>query len=227
MKLERLNDNQIRCTLTAGDLEKRKLSIGELAYCTEEANRLFHELMDQACDELNFDPDGHPVIVEAIPVSCDCLMLLITRVDEPEEIDSRFARFTQSSEDSSGTGLPFSSSLQEKESDPFLGQQIPDPFSEETPLKVFSFRTIDAVCALCASLPSGLRLESSLYKNPNSGQFLLLLKAAGNLPDYQSACAMACEHGTLQKTGFNPLPYFREHYTAVIPNGAVEALQLI
>ena len=117
--------------------------------------------------------------------------------------------------------------VQEKESDPFLGQQIPDPFSEEPPLKVFSFRTIDAVCALCASLPSGLRLESSLYKNPNSGQFLLLLKAAGNLPDYQSACAMACEHGTLQKTGSNPLPYFREHYTAVIPNGAVEALQLI
>ena len=32
MKLEKLNDNQIRCTLNKSDLDKRELRLSELAY---------------------------------------------------------------------------------------------------------------------------------------------------------------------------------------------------
>ena len=44
MKIEKLNDNQIRCTLTPADLEERQLKLSELAYGTEKAKSLFHDI---------------------------------------------------------------------------------------------------------------------------------------------------------------------------------------
>ena len=38
MKIEKINDNQIRCTLTQQDLENRHIRLSELAYGTEKAN---------------------------------------------------------------------------------------------------------------------------------------------------------------------------------------------
>ena len=35
MKIERINDNQIRCTLTKKDLADRQIKLSELAYGTE------------------------------------------------------------------------------------------------------------------------------------------------------------------------------------------------
>ena len=35
MKIEKINDNQIRCTLTRDDLNNRQLKLSELAYGTE------------------------------------------------------------------------------------------------------------------------------------------------------------------------------------------------
>ena len=45
MKIERLNENQIRCTLTRSDLASREMEIAELAYGTEKARNLFREMI--------------------------------------------------------------------------------------------------------------------------------------------------------------------------------------
>ena len=45
MKIEKVNDNQIRCTLTREDLDSRHLKLSELAYGTEKAKSLFREMM--------------------------------------------------------------------------------------------------------------------------------------------------------------------------------------
>ena len=39
MKIERVNENQIRCTLTSFDLSVRNLNLRELAYGTEKARK--------------------------------------------------------------------------------------------------------------------------------------------------------------------------------------------
>ena len=41
MKIERLSENSIRCTLNRADLDSRELKISELAYGTEKAKSLF------------------------------------------------------------------------------------------------------------------------------------------------------------------------------------------
>ena len=54
-------------------------------------------MMQEAFREYGFTVDNSPLMIEAIPLSGETLVLIITRVDNPEELDSRFARF--SSED--------------------------------------------------------------------------------------------------------------------------------
>ena len=95
MNIERINENQIRCTLTKEDLESRGLSLSELAYGTDKARRLFRDMMEQAAVQLDFRVDGMPLMIEAVPLR-DSILLIITRVTNPEEFDARLASFAPS-----------------------------------------------------------------------------------------------------------------------------------
>ncbi len=95
MKIEKISDNQIRCTLSKEDLADRELKISELAYGTEKAKSLFRDMMQQASYEFGFEADDIPLMIEAIPISSECLILVITKVDNPDELDTRFSKFTE------------------------------------------------------------------------------------------------------------------------------------
>lgn len=99
MKIERISDNQIRCTLNSFDLSVRDMNLGELAYGTEKARNLFREMIQKASTEVGFDAEDIPLMVEAIPLSNESVMLVITKIEDPEELDTRFAKFTPSSDE--------------------------------------------------------------------------------------------------------------------------------
>ena len=67
MKIEKVNDNQIRCTLTRADLDDRHLKLSELAYGTEKAKSLFRDMMQQANYEFGFEAEDMPLMIEAVP----------------------------------------------------------------------------------------------------------------------------------------------------------------
>lgn len=99
MKIEKVNDHQIRCTLTKADLADRELKISELAYGTEKAKSLFRDMMQQASAKFGFEADDIPLMIEAIPLNADCIVLVITKVEDPEELDTRFSKFAPAMED--------------------------------------------------------------------------------------------------------------------------------
>lgn len=100
MKIEKVNDNQIRCTLTKADLADRELKLSELAYGTEKAKDLFRDMMQQAALKFGFQADNIPLMIEAIPINAECIVLIITKVEDPEELDTRFSRFAPEVDDS-------------------------------------------------------------------------------------------------------------------------------
>ena len=93
MKIEKINDNQIRCTLTSEDLAQRQLRLSELAYGTDKARALFRDLMQQAAAKYGFFTENMPLMIEAVPTSSDSIVLVVTKVENPEELDTRFASF--------------------------------------------------------------------------------------------------------------------------------------
>lgn len=102
MKIEKVNENQIRCTLTARDMRERDLRISELAYGSPKARSLFRDLMQQALDEVGFDPGDTPLMIEAIPLAQNCIVLIVTKVEDPEELDTRFSNFAPSLQPQAG-----------------------------------------------------------------------------------------------------------------------------
>ena len=80
MKIEKINDNQIRCTLTREDLESHQIRISELAYGTDKAKKLFRDMMQQAQIQFGFEADNIPLMIEAIPVSYTHLTLPTTAI---------------------------------------------------------------------------------------------------------------------------------------------------
>lgn len=99
MRIEKINDHQIRCTLNQKDLSDRELRISELAYGSEKAKALFRDMMQQASYEFGFEAEDIPLMVEAIPMYPDSLVLVITKVDDPDELDTRFSHFTDDDSD--------------------------------------------------------------------------------------------------------------------------------
>lgn len=95
MKIEKINENQIRCTLTKQDLAERQIKLSELAYGTEKVKLLFRDMMQQAAYEFGFEADDIPLMIEAIPLSADTIILVVTKVEYPEELDTRFSRFSE------------------------------------------------------------------------------------------------------------------------------------
>ena len=106
MKIEKVNDHQIRCTLTKSDLADRELKISELAYGTEKAKSLFRDMMQQASYQFGFEAEDIPLMIEAIPLSGDTIVLIITKVEDPEELDTRFSKFAPSVREDNDASYP-------------------------------------------------------------------------------------------------------------------------
>lgn len=90
MKIEKLNDHQIRCTLTSEDLATRNIKLSELAYGSEKAKALFRDMMQQAAMDFGFEAEDIPIMIEAIPLSSEKIVLIISKVESPDELDTRF-----------------------------------------------------------------------------------------------------------------------------------------
>lgn len=104
MRIEKISDKQIRCTLTQADLQNHHINIGELAYGSEKARSLFQEMLSQASREFNFHAENMPLMIEAVPMSGDNLVLVITKVEDPDEIDTRFSKFSPAIDDDDFSG---------------------------------------------------------------------------------------------------------------------------
>ncbi len=96
MKIVQINENQIQCTLSAQDLAERNLRLNELSYGSVKARHLFQDVVRQACDRLGFDAQDAPLSIDAVPLRDGSIVLDITKVDYPEELDPRFSNFTAS-----------------------------------------------------------------------------------------------------------------------------------
>ncbi len=235
MKIEKLNENQIRCTLTRADLAERHLQLGELAYGTEKAKSLFQDMMQQAANEFGFDSEDLPLMIEAIPASTDSIVLIITKVEDPEELDARFSRFAPSPTTDADLHVPETADKLEGADDimDFLGkirekingQTIDEEVEKSTPYRLFSFTTMDNVIHAATLLDDMYFGASTLYKDKSADLYILALSQSDHSDqDFNKICNMLTEYGTLEKASGTSLAYLEEHCENLIPQTAVETL---
>ena len=220
MKIEKINDNQIRCTLNSDDLATRQIKLSELAYGSEKAKNLFRDMMIQAQDECGFEADNLPLMIEAIPITADSIVLIITKVEDPEELDTRFSKFAPSLDYDSAhtpdipaiTGaddildifqklcegkLKKSSGTKKEKKSPATQSKTESTDEGEKPeiIRIFHFSDLDGVIDASRGLNNYYDGENTLYRDA-AGQYLLVLHQAGCTPeDFNKVCNILSEYG--------------------------------
>ncbi len=234
MKIEKISENQIKCTLTRSDLASRQLKLNELTYGTAKAKGLFQDMMEQANLEFGFDASEMPLMIEAIPVSMDCVILMITKVENPDEVDTRFSTLSNLKEilgeadapdDCCSEGCTVShnsmdslaefSDLTKK-----VLQKVPDIAQ-----RMFSFDSLETVIDYAHNV-KGLAIgPNTLYKSTDNGRYYLFLQRKPEKPaDFAQICGSAMEFGHIEQFGSARTAYMDEHYDTILRANALQSL---
>lgn len=250
MKIEKISDNQIRCTLNKDDLIDRELKISELAYGTEKARALFRDMIQQAFYEFGFEVDDIPLMIEAIPISTECLVLVITKVEDPDELDTRFSKFSSF----------HTQDLSDKIDDDAFSDEIINPFEHfddfeeeiEEPskeiedisesmdagkssvnispnqAKVYSFASLGEVTELAGILRGIYDGSNSLYKDPVTATYYLVVNISQHTPEeFNKIIHIISEYGKPERFNYASVNYYKEHYEAIIKDRALQILSVM
>ena len=247
MKLEKINENQIRCTLTREDLEMHQVNLRELAYGSEKAKKLFRDMMQQAQIEFGFEADNIPLMIEAIPVNLDSIILIITKVEDPEELDTRFSKFSPYKENTQAEPLQLDgadsiidifqkiceSKLKGKASKSAESQESAEAStdSKEAPavslIRQYTFAYLDDVIAASHGLNGFFTGVNTLYKNPGNGSYQLIIHQSSHTPqEFNKVCNILSEYGKGRACSAAGEAYLIEHGELISSNALQQLIQL-
>lgn len=246
MRIEKLNDNQIRCTLTKADLADRQIKLSELAYGSEKAKSLFRDMMLQASAEFGFEANDIPLMIEAIPMPNECIVLIITKVSDPEELDTRFSKFSPSNTDVLDTISEPKKAITPEGADEVLDifkrlveQHLKNAPTEQKEVqqetvtvadnidltRVYRFDTLDSIVDAAHVLRDYYRGENRLYKNPSKKVYYLVLSKSSHTPEeFNKICNILTEYGSNEPYTKSMEAYMAEHYNLVMKKNALQKL---
>ena len=229
MQIEKLSDLQIKCTLTNNDLLARDINLLELAYGHEKAKNLFNEMLQRASHEFGFNAGALPLMVEAIPLPNESIVIIITKVEDPEEVDTRFSKFSTYSKEVDFNDMNFNKfnlMAGAKPQEFFPSKDVSK--DEESYQSTFSFSGLDKVIDAAHLSANSYNGESSLYKHKTNGNYILSLK--GNVEDAQSynkTCNILTEYGIKLLSNYSSEAYYEEYFDIIIKNNALDMLSKV
>ncbi|HJD32511.1 MAG TPA: adaptor protein MecA [Candidatus Eisenbergiella stercorigallinarum] len=253
MKIEKVNDHQIRCTLTRADLADRELKISELAYGTEKAKSLFRDMMQQAAVKFGFEAEDIPLMIEAIPLNSDCIVLIITKVEDPEELDTRFSKFAPSVHDDDSLDdmiqelnegaddvLDLFRRIHEGRAASQAGTKEAQKPSSDTDAdkkgkeenlrisRVFSFDSLRHITRLAHILEGSYGGSNSLYKDAARGRYLLTVSSLGHTAEeFGRLCNCLSEYGKQERYTPGGEAFWAEHCELIVKDRALQVLSRI
>ena len=182
MKFERLNDKQIKVTMTEQELIDRNITVIKAFYNSAELSELFADVKLHAKQAYDFDCDEDLILIKAIPVSETELVFILSKYSFLSDLVKNFN---------------------------YQMSRRPETRieAETENATVFSFKALDDVAAAAKRLRDvniGYDGENALYKYKR--EYYLVMKGAarsnlGALADYGRKCPPARTMG----------PYLAEH----------------
>lgn len=237
MKIERISDNQIRCILTGEDLAQRQLRLSELAYGTDKARTLFRDLMQEASRQCGFDVENYPIMVEAIPLAGGSIVLIVTKVDNPEELDTRFSNFAPSVQNNAADSTApavspldhlirsLHTSSDETDTESYR-EKLQERREFSLSYRLYSFDSMKDVIRAVKAIAGAFHGESALYRDEDTGRCYLVLKAGTprDIGLMQGVFASLTEYGHPEPISPARRQFLIGRCTAVCPSNAVEIL---
>lgn len=200
MKIEKLTDNKIRVILKQKDFKNKNIDIKSLFLSTPELQSLFLEILNQAKKEVNFDTDGHKLLLEVFFQSDDIFVFTITKY-----IDCN-----------NKTLIPFKKYVTAKKKN----------FKLNAKLNIYQFKTFDDFCSFCDSINNTINLKglfkSSILYFYNNSYFLVINNFSHTSKAIYSIHASLLEFAKFLTNDPNFELKLIEHGKVVIKNNAIK-----
>jgi len=215
MKIERINDNQIKFFLDENDLKKDKyIKLKELtsekSSEQKQALELLSQLVSEISEEYNFEIDTS-FMIETVPVNKDSIVIIVSKVN-----------------DSSDCGQPFSMTPQSKLARKFKRKDVlindVETKEEFNTILIHSFDTLNDIETVSKTLDDSIIKNSIVCKN--DGLYYLILELeCENKNICEQLSIMLSEYG--QKHISNELSeqYFLEHGEIIIKSNAIDIIK--
>lgn len=142
MKIEKLNENKLKITLSIDDLAERNIDLQSFIYNSPESQDLFWDMMQEAEKEYGFNFDESMIYVEASAIGSGLFTLIVTKSDSELPIH------------------PQSKSKLKAKKVRLKRKSINIEFSKQ----LYLFQTFDDICAFCKTADVAALGENSLYK---------------------------------------------------------------
>lgn len=154
MKVEKINENKIKITLTFEELEGREISIKDLEKDTSIAKNLFLDLIEESNLEDDFIIDDSQLFIEACYDNNNLFIVTITKIDNIPELKKYAALETK----------PKKSYTKKNVNNNIIKQNY------KVDSNIYSFSSLDLILELCNILKKEKMFcgKNSLYKYNNT-----------------------------------------------------------
>lgn len=228
MRIEKINSNQIKCVLDKEELLSRHINVSELAYGSDKAQELFKDMMTKASYEFGFESGNAPLMIEAVPLSSEGIMLIITKVDNPDELDDKYT----------GLSIPSARTFKKKEEEIVEESHLDEVLDHEEVMEepvveadriaaffVYGFNSIDDISEAVKTIKVYPFNQSRVYRTDASSKYLLSIQADAIIKsDCKVVRGLLSEYGEAVHCRKTKLNYFDEHYDIVIKDQAIDKL---
>ena len=234
MRINKINDNQIKCILTQQDLEDRNINLRELSYNSAEIRKLFAEVIRLAYNNFGFDANNVPLKIDVIPLRTSAV-LFITKVEEPEELNPSYSHFSpmvyekmRNPEKDENSDL--SESFKNLISALFPVEAEAQPSNNEFEPKfentiIFSFDKVSDVIEACKAVSATYDHMSSLYYDESKKLYYLKMYTEGEIDgNFRQNCINLLEYGNSINNERFFESYLSEHAKLLAKDDAIKRL---
>lgn len=156
MKIEKINDNKIKVTLSVKELEERNLDFQALRYNTPEAQTLFWDMMKQAENEHGFKTTNCQLFIEAASINDGKFIVTVTKLQDK--------------------ALP---PVPQKKKLPVPELKVRKKQASKSENFIYKFNDFEQICGLLSATQIPSNLASTLYEYKHA--FFLVSKPAKHL----------------------------------------------
>ena len=221
MRIEKLNEYQIKFLLSNQDLKDRNITFSDLLQRSDKLQNLVREIMKKASETIDFHMNDTPVMVEALPHK-DGIALIVSKTPEKNEDSARrrltslYNEFVEHRLFDRNTEESIYNAIKQKAEDENI-----QGTEQSIPCVIFSFADLSSVITACSISAPDYTDESSLYKMDDK-YFLVLRCAYKNLHPSVRNCFT--EYGESCPVQNGRLGMLTEYGKVLVETGAVQAM---
>ncbi len=213
MKMEKINDYQIRFMLSNQDLKERNITFEDLFQRSDKLQGLVREIMKKASETIDFNVNESPVMVEAHPMP-EGISLIVSKtpdkndktLDHPKK---QFSNFYSEFLDRSFSRIRNNAEHENN-----------DILVSEFSAFIYSFDSLADVITACSISAADFHSISTLYKMNDT--YYLVLKGGSRISPTARNCFM--EYGELCPPQNGMLGMLTEYGKVIIKDNAVHSL---